>query len=32
MEPEKKNKKAKGKFDIVVPEWAQPRQNLVQKI
>lgn len=32
MEPAKKTKKVKGKSEFIVPDWAQPRQNLVQKI
>ena len=32
MVPEKKSKKSKAKQEFIIPEWAQPRQNLVQKI
>ncbi len=32
MVPEKKSKKTKGKAEVVIPDWAEVRSNLVSKI
>ncbi len=30
--PEKMSKKSKGKIEVIIPEWAEVRANLIQKI